>query len=185
MNELKKQRRQRAVLSCNDCRRRKLRCDRVLPCNRCIKGGIADICAYEPETHSPTSKNSSQRPLKRRRRSPSQSHPTAGEKARCHLDIPKLFNPPEFLKSDKTAEDRVKSLEGQVALLEQQLLARGASDIEGPRIVGTPIEEYSSPPTSLRGLLKGGHYGSFYHGPSSPVSVIASVSKLGVKSDKP
>lgn len=30
-----RKRKQRAILSCNDCRRRKLKCDREFPCNRC------------------------------------------------------------------------------------------------------------------------------------------------------
>lgn len=41
-------RRKRKALSCLDCRRRKLKCDRVFPaCSRCIKGGIADTCTYD------------------------------------------------------------------------------------------------------------------------------------------
>ena len=40
--------RRRKALSCYDCRRRKLRCDREYPsCSRCRKGGQADSCTYE------------------------------------------------------------------------------------------------------------------------------------------
>jgi hypothetical protein len=39
--------RQRVRLSCLECRRRKLSCDRGLPCERCIRSGTADRCAYE------------------------------------------------------------------------------------------------------------------------------------------
>lgn len=39
--------RRRKVLSCYDCRRRKLQCDRVLPaCGRCTKAGQASNCLY-------------------------------------------------------------------------------------------------------------------------------------------
>lgn len=39
--------RRRKVLSCYDCRRRKLQCDRVLPaCGRCTKTGRASNCLY-------------------------------------------------------------------------------------------------------------------------------------------
>jgi hypothetical protein len=179
MEEPRKQRRQRAVLSCNDCRRRKLKCDRELPCNRCVKGNVADQCAYELETHSPSSEHSSQRPAKRQRqRQPTsrQYETTAVEAPRSHLDIPKLFIPSEFARSDITAQDRVKSLERQVALLEQQLVAQRSADIEAPTIAGPFVEEHPYPPASLRGFLKGGHYGSFYYGPSSPISIMASVS---------
>ncbi|PYI14164.1 hypothetical protein BO99DRAFT_395230 [Aspergillus violaceofuscus CBS 115571] len=42
-----KPKRRRKALSCYDCRRRKLKCDRELPaCGRCRKGGIAESCSY-------------------------------------------------------------------------------------------------------------------------------------------
>ena len=41
-------RRKRKALSCYDCRRRKLRCDREVPtCGRCSKAGHADTCSYD------------------------------------------------------------------------------------------------------------------------------------------
>ncbi|OAA34947.1 C6 zinc finger domain containing protein [Metarhizium rileyi] len=39
--------RQRVRLSCLECRRRKLSCDRGFPCERCIKSGTPDRCSYE------------------------------------------------------------------------------------------------------------------------------------------
>ena len=42
--------RRRIAFSCRDCRRRKLRCDRVFPsCSRCQKGGHAESCTYDSE----------------------------------------------------------------------------------------------------------------------------------------
>lgn len=39
--------RRRKALSCVDCKRRKLKCDRMYPaCGRCIKGGYAQSCQY-------------------------------------------------------------------------------------------------------------------------------------------
>jgi hypothetical protein len=39
--------RRRTALSCFDCRRRKLRCDREYPsCGRCRRGGLSDSCSY-------------------------------------------------------------------------------------------------------------------------------------------
>src|ERR1700755_3574115 len=39
--------RRRKVLSCYDCRRRKLQCDRGMPaCGRCTKAGQAATCIY-------------------------------------------------------------------------------------------------------------------------------------------
>ncbi|CAK7273594.1 hypothetical protein SEPCBS57363_005729 [Sporothrix epigloea] len=39
--------RQRVRLSCLECRRRKLSCDRGFPCERCMKSGTPERCTYE------------------------------------------------------------------------------------------------------------------------------------------
>ncbi|KAE8403235.1 hypothetical protein BDV37DRAFT_272325 [Aspergillus pseudonomiae] len=39
-------RRRRPALSCTVCRRRKLKCDRALPCSQCVKSKTPDLCAY-------------------------------------------------------------------------------------------------------------------------------------------
>lgn len=58
-----------ALLSCQSCRRRKVRCDKELPsCSLCLKS--SQICNYPPGPLKPGPKlGSSQRSLKKRRRS--------------------------------------------------------------------------------------------------------------------
>lgn len=58
-----------ALLSCQSCRRRKVRCDKELPsCSLCIKS--SQTCTYPPGPLKPGPKlGSSQRSLKKRRRS--------------------------------------------------------------------------------------------------------------------
>lgn len=46
---VKKRRGIRKPVSCTECRRRKLKCDKDLPCNSCIKRGIPDSCVYNSE----------------------------------------------------------------------------------------------------------------------------------------
>lgn len=46
--------RRRPALSCEQCRRRKIRCDRSLPCVNCVKSKISP-CTYAP-THVPASR---------------------------------------------------------------------------------------------------------------------------------
>lgn len=42
--------RRRIAFSCLDCRRRKLKCDRLFPsCSRCKKGGHSESCTYDSE----------------------------------------------------------------------------------------------------------------------------------------
>lgn len=38
--------RQRIVLSCDNCHKRKIKCDRKYPCNSCTDRGIASLCRY-------------------------------------------------------------------------------------------------------------------------------------------
>ncbi|KAJ2894002.1 C6 zinc finger domain-containing protein [Zalerion maritima] len=45
--------RQRVRLSCLECRRRKLSCDRAFPCERCVKSGTPDQCSYESKPGPP------------------------------------------------------------------------------------------------------------------------------------
>src|ERR1700722_13245184 len=39
--------RERKQLSCIQCHRQKLKCDRGLPCSRCIRSGRKEQCAYK------------------------------------------------------------------------------------------------------------------------------------------
>ncbi|KAJ5407626.1 hypothetical protein N7509_001509 [Penicillium cosmopolitanum] len=63
------QRRRRPPLSCTECRRRKLKCDRSLPCGQCIRSKTADCCVFvgpQPVTSSESSHRMSP-PLSRTR----------------------------------------------------------------------------------------------------------------------
>ncbi len=40
--------RRRPPLSCEQCRKRKIKCDRGLPCNHCSKSPAAETCTYAP-----------------------------------------------------------------------------------------------------------------------------------------
>ncbi|ODV65411.1 hypothetical protein HYPBUDRAFT_7602 [Hyphopichia burtonii NRRL Y-1933] len=48
----KKHRRRRAVLSCHTCRRKKIRCNRELPCDRCLSLGLEGQCKYDSSTNN-------------------------------------------------------------------------------------------------------------------------------------
>jgi hypothetical protein len=51
MNDSNPRKRPRPVVSCLRCRNKKLKCDRVTPCQNCIKASIADTCTYDPDGH--------------------------------------------------------------------------------------------------------------------------------------
>ncbi|KAF4457385.1 N-terminal binuclear Zn cluster-containing DNA binding domain-containing [Fusarium albosuccineum] len=52
-------RRRRPALACEQCRRRKVRCDRLLPCNHCSKSVDPEQCTYVP-VHVPKQKKKQQ-----------------------------------------------------------------------------------------------------------------------------
>jgi hypothetical protein len=55
--------RRRKALSCYDCRRRKLRCDREYPsCGRCRKAGLAASCIYETGSLEPKDYEDGEKP---------------------------------------------------------------------------------------------------------------------------
>ncbi|RTE84698.1 hypothetical protein BHE90_000757 [Fusarium euwallaceae] len=47
--------RRRPALACEQCRRRKVRCDRASPCNHCSKSSTPEQCTYVP-IHVPKQK---------------------------------------------------------------------------------------------------------------------------------
>ncbi|KAJ5745744.1 hypothetical protein N7520_010926 [Penicillium odoratum] len=44
------QRKSRTVLSCIPCRERKVKCDRLEPCNQCTRRSVVERCDYSPKT---------------------------------------------------------------------------------------------------------------------------------------
>ncbi|KAL7626427.1 hypothetical protein AAE478_003199 [Parahypoxylon ruwenzoriense] len=50
--------RKRLQLSCGECRKKKLSCDRKLPCQRCVRSGRPEQCSFETGTRPPPVSNS-------------------------------------------------------------------------------------------------------------------------------
>lgn len=76
--------RRRPALACEQCRKRKIRCDRNVPCNHCIKSNITD-CSYVP-THIPASW------LKRNQKAYGESSRPTGDQPPYILPIPAASN---------------------------------------------------------------------------------------------
>jgi hypothetical protein len=167
-----KRRRQRAVLSCNDCRRRKLRCDRLAPCDRCIKGGTADTCAYGSESHDTAPED----------------HPEPSKKKYRQRQKPSIADPAEALESetnlgrdddgqqDTAPAGRLEKLERDIALLQQRVPTNihGAKD-QVEFLGSSPDLKGISRSSAVMGMLKGRGYGTHFYGASSAMSIIAQV----------
>lgn len=113
--------RQRVRLSCLECRRRKLSCDREFPCSRCLQSGTPEKCEYEtrPGLAPPNKLGLSQSPL-------------ASFDTRLSLPHGGRESSP-YRKDSFRDHDRIRKLELEVAQL-KGLLAKQVS-VDGSTVV--------------------------------------------------
>jgi hypothetical protein len=118
--------RQRVRLSCLECRRRKLSCDRGFPCERCIKSGTPDRCSYESRNGEVVNASSGIPPsfaqLDSRRFGIADA--VAGFSSRDT----------ELARQD---HDRIRRLELEIAQLKNLLTRPGAASLDGSTVVGS------------------------------------------------
>ena len=62
MNDISIGKRPRPVVSCLRCRAKKLKCDRITPCENCTKAEIAEPCTYNPKGIAPLASNRGRSP---------------------------------------------------------------------------------------------------------------------------
>ncbi|KAF6820313.1 C6 zinc finger domain-containing protein [Colletotrichum plurivorum] len=119
--------RQRVRLSCLECRRRKLSCDRGYPCQRCLKSGTPDRCTYETKSGVVLNASSGVPPafaqLDSRRNG---ELVMAGKEA----DI-------TVMREAAKDHDRIRRLELEVAQLKNQLTRQAMSSFDGSTVAGT------------------------------------------------
>ncbi|KAG5924572.1 hypothetical protein E4U42_004606, partial [Claviceps africana] len=127
--------RQRVRLSCLECRRRKLSCDRGFPCERCIKSGTPDRCSYEARNGEVVNVSSGIPP------------------PFSHLDARRFGigggggggNGGDGLSGFSSREDheRIRRLELEIAQLKNMLTRHGG----GPSLDGSTVAATDSPST--------------------------------------
>ncbi|KAK0741851.1 hypothetical protein B0T21DRAFT_120749 [Apiosordaria backusii] len=120
--------RQRVRLSCLECRRRKLSCDREFPCSRCLQSGTSDKCEYEtrPGLAPPNKLGLSQGAL-------------TGLDSR--LSLPSTGGESPYFRKDGRELDRIRRLELEVAQLRNLLVSKGG----GASIDGSTLQDHSPP----------------------------------------
>jgi hypothetical protein len=161
--------RKRNVLSCVDCRRRKVKCDHGLPsCSRCVLRGVASSCTYD---YSIGDDCEQERDL-------SLPHTE---------DMPVIKRTPEPLKTEKPKalmasqpqlapmsayleqKDRIAHLENRLQVLEAVVAS-------GPSALPSPSTSHSEIPRQLEvNFFKGRGFRTQFYGSSCPNSVLASV----------
>ncbi|KAL7799754.1 hypothetical protein V8C37DRAFT_365349 [Trichoderma ceciliae] len=118
--------RQRVRLSCLECRRRKLSCDRGFPCERCIKSGTPDRCSYESRNGEVVNASSGIPP----------SFAQLDSRRFGIGDAVSGFSPrdSELARQD---HDRIRRLELEITQLKTLLSRPGAASLDGSTVVGT------------------------------------------------
>jgi hypothetical protein len=103
--------RQRIRLSCLECRRRKLSCNRMRPCDRCLKSETPDRCKYELKGGRVVDATSDAFPIEYRRIDP-------------------------VTASLQERDDRIRRLEQDLALLKRELIG-GRRSFDGASVTTT------------------------------------------------
>lgn len=156
--------RQRVRLSCLECRRRKLSCDRGFPCERCIKSGTPDRCSYESRTGEVVNASSGIPP------------PFAQLDSRrfgIGADVFTSSRDTDYARQD---HDRIRKLELEIAQLKNLLTKPGAGSASYD---GSTIGATHSPAT-----LDGGHVPETVQDPKAEVQeCMAATNMTGEKGE--
>lgn len=117
--------RQRVRLSCLECRRRKLSCDREFPCSRCLQSGTPERCEYETRPGlAPPNKLG--------------LPPTALAGLDARLSLPSTGGESPYFRKDSRESDRIRRLELEVAQLKNLLVKQVSFD-------GSTVQDRSPP----------------------------------------
>ena len=163
--------RKRNVLSCLDCRRRKVKCDHGLPaCSRCRQRGVASSCTYEYSLgdeygHQGESAIPADEDLSMTAKAP--EPPTSG-----HPDGPITTHiPPAPMSAYLEQRDTITRLENRLKILEAAV-ANGRS---GPSAPPEPDPQREIPKQLEANFFKGRGFRTQFYGASCPSSILASV----------
>lgn len=171
--------RRRKVLSCYDCRRRKLQCDRVMPaCGRCVKAGQAASCLYlDDAAEAPARPIESARPDVGMRRGPFESH--------FSRPIQLTDRSGDLLGRLEFQDSRIKQLE---AALAQASASTEHSAVQRLKASALPITPESVQGHDIGGsvtdretmLLRGKSFKTQFHGTSHPGALLAHIPELNL-----
>ena len=181
--------RRRKALSCYDCRRRKLRCDREYPCcGRCRKGGQADSCIYESGSLEPKEYGDGEKKVAGFDSGAGGATIPAGASAQPSLEptaipgkpVPDASSSKLLLQARRIAqlESRLVSFEASQPTATWQTFGEVTSvaKIDDKKINTGPKQFLTSPRNQPETILfRGKNYKTQYYGGTNPTSLIAHV----------
>ena len=173
------QKRPRPVLSCLQCKRKKLKCDRQNPCLQCLKSGRAAQCTYNDSSSSAPPPEQAQdvaepgRPAKLVRLTPVDEH--SGHVSDNSPASRQWSAPVARIGVIEDLQSRVEKLEQQLATRSRALSSEGIAYADHP-FQGKP---YS---VSSMGVLHFKGSSIRYHGKNQKVALLSHVSSKADRS---
>lgn len=140
--------RSRPVISCLECRRKKLKCDRTQPCQQCVKIGRPSRCEYQTGQEPEPSADYQPGPLIKRPRLAPSPRDNAGEGPPEPTEGRELPLPPPTATAMRPGV--IEDLQERVTRLEKALYAQSQSDPPPPRN-GDLLAYHTPPEISLSG----------------------------------
>jgi len=166
--------RRRKVLSCYDCRRRKLQCDRNMPaCGRCTKAGQAASCLYldeasdgprpDPEGHGPFDGHIS-RPIQQT------AAPVGDALSRLEYQDRRIRQ----LEAALAQTGYTQALDSVQRLKASKLPLTPESVVAAAEQIGATINDRETM------LLRGKSFRTQFHGTTHPAALIAHIPELNI-----
>ncbi|POR33915.1 Uncharacterized protein TPAR_05888 [Tolypocladium paradoxum] len=151
--------RPRPVKSCTECRKRKLRCDRLLPCSQCQKS--SRMCKYSAEQDSTNLSDTSDMDTAEANRPPKRNCPPGSSGGAGMMNSDAAQTPAKSAGSPSMP--LLEELSLRMERLEKQVRVRSpGTDFSGGRIIAASSD-------TIRGLtVKRGAQGTRYFGQNSP-----------------
>ena len=169
--------RRRKVLSCYDCRRRKLQCDRALPaCSRCTKAGQAANCLYIDDASDIPSRDVESSPVAN----------AVSVKALRDESVNRVSyasgQPGDVLSRLEYQDTRIKQLEEALALAHQKQGA--AQKLRASQFPPTPesiigvVDYKTAAHDKDTALLRGKSFKTQFSGNTNPIALVAHINEL-------
>lgn len=175
--------RPRPVISCFECRKKKLKCDRLLPCHQCKKSGRTARCAYAAQENSPGPEGHNSMSMRKKARPDNPNHQEVEhwpERADVRASVENGIN--ALITTGIVAD--VEDLKERVAQLERMLLKNGRSRTPGrqnaedqttpqPNVLQDSVLPADNRQKSIIGMLFTKGHRSQYHAPDQKLPMLS------------
>lgn len=168
--------RPRPVMSCFECRRKKLKCDRLLPCHQCKKSGRTARCAYAVQEDSLELEDHDTLSVRKKARPDNLSHQEEEYERERNDVMARVENGIDAIATTGIVTD-VYDLKARVAKLESILSKKPQNDEDQstsqPNVLQNQVAPASDHQKSIIGMLVTKGNRSRYHAPDQKLPLLS------------